>query len=259
MFFRNCCNQHNHCCSHPQPSNCCDNHIIIVSGPTGATGSTGPTGPTGATGPAGTGPAITGPTGPTGATGAIGPTGPQGVQGIQGIQGPTGATGATGATGTSITGPTGPTGPTGATGATGPTGATGGFVATSFGSFFTDSEQSVNNTTFPLLTTQTANGLTINNATGVITLPNIGTYQIDYGVYAASGATANDRMALYLNGAELAGTSRGLENNTMINASSIVTTSVANSTLNIQIISSNVVNFLDNDGINGYTTIVQIA
>jgi len=38
MFFRNCCNQHNHCCSHPQPSNCCDNHIIIVSGPTGATG-----------------------------------------------------------------------------------------------------------------------------------------------------------------------------------------------------------------------------
>jgi len=222
MFFRNCCNQHNHCCSHPQPSNCCDNHIIIVSGPTGATGSTGPTGPTGATGPA-----ITGPTGPTGATGAIGPTGPQGVQGIQGIQGATGATG--------------------------------GFVATSFGSFFTDSEQSVNNTTFPLLTTQTANGITINNATGVITLPNIGTYQIDYGVYAASGATADDRIALYLNGAELAGTSRGLENNTMINASSIVTTSVANSTLNIQIISSNVVNFLDNDGINGYITIVQIA
>lgn len=63
-------------------------------------------------------------------------------------------------------------------------------------------------------------------------------------------------MALDLNGVEVAGTVRGLENNTMINASAIIETTAANSTLNIQIVTDNAVTFLDNDGINGYLVIV---
>lgn len=216
-----------------------------------------------------------GPTGPTGRTGPTGPTGPQGVQGIQGIPGPigatgptgeTGATGITGATGaTGVTGPTGaigeigPTGATGATGATGTTGATGATEAASFGSFFTTEEQSVDNSSFPLTNTLEVSGMSIDNTNGIVTLPNIGFYKIDYGVYAASSATASDFMALYLNGTEVTGTARGLENNTMINASAIIETTTANSTLNIQIVTDNAITFLDNDGINGYLVIVQIA
>ena len=66
-------------------------------------------------------------------------------------------------------------------------------------------------------------------------------------------------MALRLNGTDIAGTARGLENNTMINASAIIETTSANNTLNIQIISSSPVTFLDNDGINAYLVITQIA
>ena len=101
--------------------------------------------------------------------------------------------------------------------------------------------------------------MSIDTATGIVTLPNIGFYKIDYGVYVASSATANDRMALFLNGTELPGTSRGLENNTMITSSVIIQTVLADSTLNIQIVTNNAVNFLDNDGINGFLVITQIA
>ncbi len=119
----NCCQRSRGCgCNY-----CCPSAIIGPTGPTGATGATGATGPTGPTGATGaTGP--TGPTGATGATGATGPTGPTGATGATGATGPTGPTGATGATG--ATGPTGPTGATGATGATGPTGPTGATGAT---------------------------------------------------------------------------------------------------------------------------------
>ncbi|MGN0960955.1 MAG: hypothetical protein ACI4PF_02005 [Christensenellales bacterium] len=251
---------------------CCNNNCgcgniffrrIIVTGPTGPRGATGPTGPTGV--------GITGATGPTGPTGATGPTGLSitGPTGATGATGPTGTTGATGATGpTGTTGATGATGPTGATGATGPTGATGATGATgptgtdtiaSFGSFFTTDEQSVDDDSFPLTDTQAVQGLTIDHTTGVVTLPNIGKYLVDYGVYVASSATAADSMSLFLNGVEVDGTARGLENNTMINASAIITTTTANSELNIEINSTSAVTFLDNDGINGYLTIVQIA
>lgn len=258
-----------------------------ITGPTGPMGPMGPIGPTGATGATGaTGLSVIGPTGPTGVTGptgATGVTGPTGLSitgatGATGATGPTGSTGPTGATGatgpiglsiTGATGPTGPIGPTGVTGATGlsitgPTGATGatgatGGVISNFGSFNSTAEQTVNNTTFPLPNTIVESGMTIVPATGVVTLSDVGTYRVDYGVYAASGATAADRVALYLNGAEISGTSRGLENNTMINGSAIIQTAAANSTLNIQIISSNAVTFLDDDGINGYLVISRIA
>ena len=90
-------------------------------------------------------------------------------------------------------------------------------------------------------------------------MPNIGTYTIDYGVYAASSATASDYVALYLNGTEIPGTARGLENNTMISASAIIQTTTENSTVNIQVVTDNAITFLDNDGINGYLTVVQIG
>lgn len=187
---------------------------------------------------------------PTGARGSTGPTGP------------TGPTGATGTSGVGVTGPTGPTGATGATGATGPTGATGATgsaAVANFGSFFTTDEQSVDNSSFPLTDTLEASGITIDNATGVATLPAIGFYKVDYGVYASSSATASDYMALYLNGSEVNGTARGLENNTMINASAIIQITSVNSTLNIEVVTDNAVTFLDNDGINGYLVITQIA
>lgn len=142
---------------------------------------------------------------------------------------------------------------------TGPTGANGASAATSFGSFYNTTEQEVNNTSFPIANTQQAVGMTLAPATGIVTLTESGIYKIDYGVYVASGATAADRVAIFLNGVEVAGTSRGLENNTMIDGNAIVQVPAAGNTINIQIISSNDVNFLDNDGINGYLIIVKIA
>ena len=78
-------------------------------------------------------------------------------------------------------------------------------------------------------------------------------------MYPASSATASDYVALFLNGAEVPGSARGLENNTMINSSIIVEVINATSTLNIQIVTDNAVTFLDDDGINGYLVITQIA
>ncbi len=168
--------------------------------------------------------------------------------------------GATGPAGPAVpTGITGPTGATGVTGATGATGATGSTTAQSFGSFYTTASQSVDNTSFPITNTLNVSGMTINNANGIVTLPNIGYYEIEYGLYVASSATANDRLAIFVNGVEVAGTSRGLENNTMISASAIIQTTVPNSTLNIQVITSVPATFFDNDGICGYLVIVQIA
>ncbi len=216
----------------------CHSRIIRHSCHSGATG---PAGPAGATGP-------TGPVGPTGATGLNGNTGATGPTGLNGVTGPTGATGSTGATGI-----------TGSTGATGATGATGIAIASSYGSFYTTASQSVNNTSFPLTNTLNISGMTINNATGVVTLPDVGIYELQYGLYVASSATANNRLAIFVNGVEVAGTSRGLENNTMISASAIVQTTLPNSTLNIQVITSSPATFFDNDGICGYLTIVKIA
>ena len=201
-----------------------------------------------------------GPIGPTGPQGETGAVGPQGIPGPQGIQGPVGATGPQGPQGeTGATGATGATGPQGPIGPTGPQGPEGTTVAASYGSFYTTEEQSVDNDSFPLTNTQEVSNMSIDTATGIVTLDNIGVYKIDYGVYPASSATASDYMALFLNGTEVPGTARGLENNTMINASAIIETTAATSTLNIQIVTDNAVTFLDDDGINGYLTIVQIG
>jgi hypothetical protein len=238
----NCNNwNQNNCCNRPFPpiwrNNNSFDRIIFTNnpGPQGPVGPQGPIGPVGPQGPIGltgaTGPQ--GPAGPTGATGATGATGPQGPQGIQGPQGEVG--------------PQGPQGPAGTA------------TAASFGSFFTTAEQSVNNASFPLTTTIASTNMTLDTTTGLVTLSNAGTYLVEYGVYPASSATASDYVALFLNGTEIAGTARGLENNTMISASAIFEVPTATSTLNIQIATDNAVTFLDDDGINGYLVITQIA
>lgn len=262
-------NNNNCCCNRPFPhfgrNNNNFDRIIFTSvpGPQGPVGPQGPQGATGATGPQGP-IGLTGATGPVGPQGPIGLTGPAGPQGEIGPQGPAGATGATGPAG--ATGPQGPQGPQGEVGPQGPIGPTGpqgpagpaGTIA-SYGSFYTTTEQTVDNTSFPLTDTITASNITLDTTTGVVTLENAGTYKIDYGVYPASSATASDYVALFLNGTEIAGTARGLENNTMINASAIIEVPTATSTLNIQIVSDNAITFLDDDGINGYLVITQIA
>lgn len=156
-------------------------------------------------------------------------------------------------------GPTGPAGPRGETGATGPQGENGTAVASSYGSFFTTASQSVNNEPFILQNTLTSSGITLDTSTGVVTLPNVGVYKVDYGVYVASGAVSSDSVVLQLNGTNVTGTARGLANDSMIDASAIIATATENSTLNIQIVSTSEVTFLDDDGINAYLVIVQIA
>lgn len=226
---------------------------VGATGPIGLTGATGPTGPTGPTG-------ATGPAGATGATGATGPTGPQGIQGIAGEIGPTGLTGATGPQGIAgEIGPTGPTGPQGEIGPTGPTGPTGpAGTAASFGSFFTTAEQTVDNSSFPLTDTITASNITVDTTTGVATLANAGTYMVEYGVYSTD-ATATDTVSIFLNGTEVNGTQRTLENNTTTNGNAIINVPTATSTLNIQINSAGAVTFTNAAGINGYLVITQIA
>lgn len=239
--FNNCCNTN---CAQPQQPR---NNVIFVTSP----GLAGPVGRTGATGP-------TGPQGPIGPSGSIGPQGPTGPTGI-GIVGPTGATGATGPTG--LQGPIGPTGPTGIgiTGPTGATGATGVATAASYGSFYSTASQSVDDSTFPLEGTIVVNNMTLAPATGIVTLPNIGVYKVDYGVYVASSATAADYVALSLNGVDVTGTERSLENNTMIASSAIIQTTAPSSTLAININSTSPITFNDDQGVSGYLTIIQIA
>ena len=252
------------CCNQPAPPFHRNNNVDRII----FTGITGPTGPQGAQGP-------TGATGAQGPIGATGPTGPQGVQGPQGIQGVTGAIGPTGPTGptgpigpqgvagevgpTGPTGPQGEIGPTGPQGEIGPTGPTGPAGTTaSFGSYFNTAAQTLNNQSFPLNGGNAESNMSIDPTTGIVSLTNSGTYKIDYGVYAETGATETDRVALFLNGSQVDGTALELQNDQMVNASTIINIPDTNSTLNLQIISANNITFSAED-VNGYLVITQIA
>jgi len=268
-----CCNRNNDdCCNRVviRPRTSVD-RVVFTSvpgpvgpqGPAGPVGATGPQGPQGIPGPTGPqGPigltgatGATGPQGPIGLTGATGATGPQGPQGETGPQGPQGIQGEVGPQGPQgEQGPVGPQGPIGPVGPQGPAG-----TIASYGSFYTTEEQSVDNDSFPFTNISEVSGMTIDTATGIVTLENMGIYKIDYGVYPANSATASDYMALFLNGIEVPGSIRGLENNTMISSSIIIEVVSATSTLNIQIVTENAVTFLDDDGINGYLVITQLA
>ncbi len=223
---------------------------------TGATGPAGPQGPTGATGPIGpTG--ATGPQGPMGLTGPVGPQGEIGPQGPIGLTGPAGPQGEIGPQGP--TGATGPQGPIGATGPAGPQGEPGITTAESYGGFYTDVDQTITNSSFPLTDTQSSLDITIDTTTGIITLPNAGVYRVDYGVYATSGVAATDYATLYVGGVEVPGSQRDLADETLSVGSSIIETTTENTTLNIQIVSAGPITFSAPNGVNGYLTVVQIA
>ena len=89
-------------------------------------------------------------------------------------------------------------------------------------------------------------------------MANAGTYRVDYGVYSTD-ATATDNVSIFLNGAEVTGTQRTLENNAITNGSAIINVPTATSTLNIQINSTGAVTFTDATGVEGYLVITQIA
>lgn len=182
--------------------------------------------------------------------GIIGPQGPQGPIGPAGPQGPIGPAG-----------PIGPTGATGPAGPTGPTGPAGTMAAASYGAFYSDVPETFTNASFPLPSTQTTLGITVVPTTGTVTLPNAGTYRVEYGVYPSAGAApATDTVALTLNGTAVPGTTRALTNGEMIDGSALVTTTAPGSTLQMQITSAGAVTFTDPaGGTNGYISIVQIA
>ena len=175
-----------------------------ATGPVGPTGATGPIGPTGDTGPIGsagdtgpTGPTgFTGPIGPTGDTGPIGPTGPTGFTGPtgDGATGPTGDIGPTGPTG--FTGPIGPTGDTGPIGPTGPTGFTGPIGPTplllGLQAQYQNASAAViaNGALIPfntVINNQSA-ALTLNAATGEITIAESGNYYVSWWI-SVDGST----------------------------------------------------------------------
>lgn len=194
------------------------NAILNFVIPRGATGDTGATGPRGVTGPQG-------PAGPQGATGPQGAPGPQGPQGEQGPQGPAGP----------------------------------GAESASYGSFYTTGDLTLNeNASFPLTGTITTQGITVDPATGVVTLPNTGVYKVDYGVVPVI-SQFSDIVSLYLNGAEVPGTRMSLEVNMLTGLSAIIE-ATAGSTLNIQIVAGQPVRFLnESNAIIGNLIIHQIA
>lgn len=170
-----------------------------------------------------------------------GPRGPRGFTGATGPQGPAGATG--------------PQGPIGETGPQGPEGTTN---VASYGSFYTTTTQTVATGPLPLTDTISSDVITIDTTTGTVTLPNTGTYLVNYGAFSTN-ATAGDYLTLNLNNSPIAGTERGLTNNQMTSGSVIITTTGTNSTLNIQIEATQDVTFEDTEGVSGYLTIVQIS
>lgn len=91
-----------------------------------------------------------------------------------------------------------------------------------------------------------------------MTLSNSGVYLAEYRVYPTSN-NFSDTISLYLNGSELSGTRRSLENNTM-NGTSIIFQAPAGSTLNIELVSSAPVRFFDEaESVIVYLVISQIA
>lgn len=101
--------------------------------------------------------------------------------------------------------------------------------------------------------------MSLEPTTGVVTLQNAGTYLVSYGVYASTGSQDTDTVQLYLNGTQVPGTERSLQDDTMVDATAIVEVTNAASTINIQITSAGAVTFDDPNGVSGYLTIVQIA
>lgn len=258
-----CCNRNNDdCCNRVviRPRTSVD-RVVFTSvpgpvgpqGPAGPVGATGPQGPQGIPGPTGaTGPQ--GPVGLTGATGATGPQGPIGLTGATGATGPQGEQGPAGPQGVQgIQGPVGPQGPIGPVGPQGPAG-----IIASYGSFYSTATQTLNNESFPLEGVNAISNMAIDPTTGIVTLENAGVYKIDYGVNPESGVVDGNSVVIFLNGTEVTGSELALQNGQLSSGSVIVDIPTGNSTVNIQILSSNDVAFAAED-VNAQLTITQLA
>lgn len=183
--------------------------------PTGQDGTPGPTGPRGEDGTDGADgqngtdgadgrPGAPGPRGAAGSSGATGPAGavgPRGASGAEGIPGPAGAIGPAGATGAQgdpgapgPVGPQGPAGAQGAQGAQGPVGARGpaGVDAESRYTVLTAQPTFTHGTNTVRFTDVNSGAQPAATVTdGVITLPEGGTYRVNYLVAPEVASTAS--------------------------------------------------------------------
>jgi len=168
-----------------------------VQGATGAPGSPGAAGSDGAAGP-------TGATGPAGPTGADGPTGPAGTGGTAGTDG--------------ATGPAGPTGPANG--------------LSEYAYIFNTSAQTVPveaDVTFGENGVSTA-GISHAPGSAGIAFTTAGTYKVAYSV---SGVEPG-QFALFVNGAEVSGSTYGSGAGTQQNTGQVIVTLGANDVLTVR-------------------------
>ena len=179
-------------------------------------------------------------TGPTGPAGPMGATGPQGIQGETGPAGPMGAAGPQG-----IQGETGPAGPTGTA------------ALAAYGTFVSNTGQTVTdgpvNLHAPLTTTPV--GITFTPPTTSVTVLNAGIYRIEYRIRIASGTGAS--MVLLQGGTAVPNSSVAvLVGNSELSGVATVT-AIENDTIAIGITGAETV--LAATGTNAFLNILQIA
>jgi hypothetical protein len=170
---------------------------------------------------------------------AQGSTGPTGATGAQGVAGATGPTGVSGSGASGATGPTGATGPAGATGPTGATGPAG--LNLGFAEFYAAFPPFENpgviaesmSVQFPSDGPNDGSGTITRVDTMTFQLASIGTYEITFQV----PVTNSGQLGVVLNGNVLpytvVGRDTAYNSNSQIVGESLVTTSIANSTIQI--------------------------
>ena len=162
--------------------------------------------------------------GKTGKTGETGKTGKKGETGKRGHTGPRGHHGNTGGSGTpGVAGPAGPTGPSGPEG-----------ITPNFSDFYeTVTEAAVTvaaGSAVPFDTDGPSNGVILRNGLASFTLPNVGTYQIEFQVSVTEAA----QLQLRLNGNALAYTVVGrATGSSQIVGLCLVTTTTINEVLEV--------------------------
>jgi hypothetical protein len=183
---------------------------------------TGGTGAKGATGSAGN----AGVTGGTGNDGATGNTGNNGATGNTGSQGPAGNNGATGNTGSQ-----GPAGNDGAQGNTGPAGSNG---VSGYAYYYNVAAQTVAIEADILFDTNGVNSpapITTHTAgTAAIIVASTGTYKVSFIV----SATESGQVAVFLNGAPVAGSIYGSGAGTQQNNGQVIFSAFAGSTITVR-------------------------
>lgn len=198
-------------------------------GPRGASGRRGAVGARGATG-------LTGLTGVAGLAGMPGATGIQGQQGVSGdagavgAQGPTGTAGAQGPAGS--VGAQGPVGPAGAVGAQGPAGPAGAVASREFAYVYNEGPAVVAIEADVPFDSNGVLSAGITHAPGGagITFVTAGTYEV---TFTLSGVEPS-QMALFLNGASVAGAIYGSGAGTQPNTGQVIITADAGDVLTLR-------------------------